>query len=235
VIPPSPHVLLPRSKVLTFLVRLDAHHRLGIALLVALVVVVWPASGLPGIYRLVVGWIGFTATSLILAWSVIIAGDPEVVRRTARLQDGGRTLIFIIVLLAACGSFAAVGILLSFGRVLGGVEFAVILACSLAAVILSWLEVHTSFILRYAHMYYARDDLHDAHHGGLLFPGGKPPDFMDFAYFSLVLGMTSQVSDVQITSRRLRRLAMLHGVVSFAFNTIILALAINMIATIAFR
>jgi uncharacterized membrane protein len=221
-------------KLLSPLIRLDAHHRLGISLLVAIVVVVWPAAGLPGIYRLVLGWIGFTATSLVLAWSVIVARDPAEVRRTARLQDEGRTLIFIIAIASACGSLAATAALLTSGRGLHGAEFAAILVSAVAAIIFSWLEVHTAFALRYAHVYYGTEGLQNSHHGGLLFPGGKLPDYLDFAYFSLVVGTTAQVSDVQVTSRRLRRLVMIHGIVSFAFNTIILAFTVNLIAPVAF-
>ena len=94
----------------------------------------------------------------------------------------------------------------------------------------SWLMTHATFALRYAHEFYSRDLSPTQIDRGLEFPGTERPDYLDFAYFSLVLGMTFQVSDVQITSRKLRRLATLHGMVSFLFNTIIVALTVNLAA-----
>ena len=89
--------------------------------------------------------------------------------------------------------------------------------------------MHTVFGLRYAHAFYGDSDEvgQDRHAGGLEFPGERMPDYFDFAYFSFVIGMTCQVSDVQITSRRMRRLALTHSVLSFGFNTVILALAVS--------
>jgi len=86
---------------------------------------------------------------------------------------------------------------------------------------------HVTFAFRYAHEYYARDQGGPEADGGLDFPAEKHPDYFDFLYFSLVLGMTFQVSDVQITSRKLRRVAALHGLMSFLFNTVIVALTVN--------
>ena len=99
----------------------------------------------------------------------------------------------------------------------------------------SWCLTHTIFTIRYAHLYYAQDDPDapdDAPGEGLDFPDEKNPDFLDFAYFSFVIGMTFQVSDVQITARPIRRIALLHGLVSFLFNTVVLALSINLASSL---
>ncbi len=96
--------------------------------------------------------------------------------------------------------------------------------------IASWLMVHATFAFRYAHEFYSKDLGGPDIDRGLEFPGERNPDYLDFVYFALVLGMTFQVSDVQITSRKLRRLAALHGLLSFMFNTIILALTVNIAA-----
>ena len=103
---------------------------------------------------------------------------------------------------------------------------------SVAAVVLSWTLVHIVFALRYAHVYY-----HDAHKvkrddikGGLIFPDGNSPDYLDFTYFSFVIGMTCQVSDVQIAAKGMRWLALVHGVISFVFNTAIIAVFVNIVA-----
>ena len=94
------------------------------------------------------------------------------------------------------------------------------------AVIEAWLLIHTVFTLHYGHVFY-RSEQEAGTGGGLIFPGGHHPDYQDFAYFSFVVGMTCQVSDVNVTSRSMRRLALLHGLLSFAFNTVILALSIT--------
>jgi uncharacterized membrane protein len=112
-----------------------------------------------------------------------------------------------------------------------GVAFPVIL--SLSSVLVSWWLVHTIFTLRYAHLYYSteRETGKTKPNSGLQFPGNEDdPDYLDFVYFSFVIGMTFQVSDVEISSRAIRRMALLHALISFAFNTAIVALSINIIS-----
>jgi uncharacterized membrane protein len=96
--------------------------------------------------------------------------------------------------------------------------------------LVSWLMTHTTFAFRYAHEYYEVDPGGVGIVGGLEFPGERRPDYLDFLYFALVLGMTFQVSDVQITTRKFRRLAAAHGLLSFLYNTIIVALTVNIAA-----
>jgi uncharacterized membrane protein len=97
-------------------------------------------------------------------------------------------------------------------------------------VVSSWILIHTAFTLHYAHAYYRLqdDDVTSLEGSGVEFPSEKEPDFLDFAYFSFVIGMTCQVSDVQISGRNIRRMALVHGLLSFLFNTVILALTINL-------
>ena len=102
---------------------------------------------------------------------------------------------------------------------------------AIAGMLFSWFLIHTTFALRYAHIYYGHHETKpNTHAGGLEFPEDEQPDYLDFAYFSFVLGMTFQVSDVQITSKRFRKMAMFHGLISFGFNTIMIALTINLMA-----
>jgi uncharacterized membrane protein len=97
--------------------------------------------------------------------------------------------------------------------------------------VFSWFLIHTIFTLRYAHIYYGdHPSTPEKYHGGLSFPDDATPEYIDFAYFSFVLGMTFQVSDVDITSKRFRKLALWHSLLSFGFNTIMIALTINVIA-----
>jgi uncharacterized membrane protein len=103
---------------------------------------------------------------------------------------------------------------------------------SVIALATSWLLIHTRYAFHYAHRYYVSGgSKHNKILGGLSFPGDNPPDYFDFAYFSFVIGMTSQVSDVAITSRVMRRITLIHGLLSFAFNMGVLALSINIVAS----
>ncbi len=212
---------------------LDAHHRSAIALAAAFAVFVL----LPGRhilpFRLIIAWDAFGASTLALAWTTIITADPSKVRRTARLQDSSYTVIFLAVIFAACASLFALGYLLGTVKELSKGRATEHVVLAISTVLCSWALVHTVFTLRYAHLFYLRpEEGPDCDPcGGLDFPGGdKTPDYLDFTYFSFVIGMTFQVSDVQISSKRIRRLALLHALISFAFNTVILALSINIIS-----
>ena len=211
--------------------RLDAHHRFLIALGVAAAVFVIFGRGLAVAVAVVLAWTVFAGTDLLLAWTVILSGDPATARRSAVLQDASRTLLLTLVILASCASLWGVWALLGTARTLSGGAYVFSMVLAPLSVAVSWCLVHTVFTLRYAHVYYGAGQIHGTHHGGLEFPGDHPPDYTDFAYYAFVVGMTAQVSDVQVTSRRLRRLTLLHGVISFAFNTVILALTINVLAT----
>ena len=124
----------------------------------------------------------------------------------------------------------AVALAVDTGRAMHGWQRWAHLALAMASLAASWLLLQTAFALHYARVYYRRGP-DGAAAGGLAFPGGREPDYLDFLYFSAVVGMTSQVSDVAVTHRHLRRLTLVHGLLSFAFNLIVLALAINVFAS----
>lgn len=171
-------------------------------------------------------WISFAASLLVLAW-VEILGDRSDLSRRAVEQDSGSTAIFLVVVMAAWGSLVAVLLLLGMMKnMAASAQLAVHLELSLVAVGCSWALLHTIFTFRYARLFYA--DHGPA--GGLRFPHDREPDYLDFAYVSFLIGMTFQVSDVQVTSHRLRRFAFLHGLLSFVFNTLVVALTINIVA-----
>jgi len=149
------------------------------------------------------------------------------------LQPTGRKLIFLFVVVAACASLASVAYLLGMAKGLEGWRLASHILLALATVILSWLVLHTVFALHYAHLFYHEPQIPGSTRiaRGLVFPDGEiEPDYLDFAYFSFIIGMTSQVSDVQINSRKFRHWALLHGMVAFGYNTAVLALSINIIS-----
>jgi uncharacterized membrane protein len=211
--------------------RMDAHYRLLISLLVSAIVFFC----LDGKYSMpaviLFTWISFASTIIIMDWIIILSSHPREVRKIAKLQDSSRTFLFLFVIAASLASFGAIVFLLKSSKGHGAtVNEHILLA--ITAVIISWWLLHTIFTLRYAHLYYDtdKDDGTPRAAGGLDFPGDEEPDYMDFVYFSFVLGMTFQVSDVEISSKEIRRLAWMHGMLSFAYNTAILALSINVIS-----
>jgi uncharacterized membrane protein len=211
--------------------RMDAHYRLLISLLVS-AIVFFCLNGkysMPAV--ILFTWISFASTIIIMDWIIILSSHPREVRKIAKLQDSSRTFLFLFVIAASLASFGAIVFLLKSSKGHGAtVNEHILLA--ITAVIISWWLLHTIFTLRYAHLYYDtdKDDGTPRAAGGLDFPGDEEPDYMDFVYFSFVLGMTFQVSDVEISSKEIRRLAWMHGMLSFAYNTAILALSINVIS-----
>jgi uncharacterized membrane protein len=218
-----------------YITRLDAHHKLLISLVSALIVFFAIHTQLSFHTGLVITWITYSFVMLVLYWSTILTTHPLEMKNMAKVQDSNRTLIFIFVLAAALASLFVVVLLLSSTKQLSGTELSLHVFLSVAAVICSWALVHTVFVFRYAHLYYEDNLSADEAEGskyteGLDFPREKKPDYLDFTYFSFVIGMTFQVSDVEISSKRIRRLALMHSLVSFAFNTVIVALSINIIS-----
>ena len=211
-------------------VGLDAHHRFFAALALAVIgfAVSFRFAGLP--VRVLVAWNVFAITSVAFAWASILWSNARTSVRAAKLQDSSRTAIFLLVIGAALASLFAVGALLLTAKGLSSGRAAEHIALAIGTVICSWSLTHTIFTLHYAHLFYrhVRGTPQDAAGSGVVFPEEKHPEFLDFAYFSFVIGMTCQVSDVQITSRQIRSTALLHGLLSFVFNTVILALSLNL-------
>jgi uncharacterized membrane protein len=175
--------------------------------------------------RLLTGWDLAIALYLGLAFHLMGNAGVQRIRRDAAMQDEGQFVILACTVAAALASLAAIFALL--GTSANGAQRPpshVILAT--VTILLSWAFIHTIFALHYAHEFYDETDGR-----GMAFPGGDPhPDYWDFVYFSFVIGMTSQVSDVAITSKVIRRTAFAHGVVSFLFNAALLALTVNIAA-----
>ncbi|RYY15135.1 MAG: DUF1345 domain-containing protein [Cytophagaceae bacterium] len=189
-------------------------------------------TGLGTLGRLVAAWDAFGVVLLLLLWAAITTADADRIRTVAATEDLSRTLSSLFVLVAAGASLLAVVALLRTTHGLHGTTLAWHLGLSLVAVAAAWLLVHTVFTLRYAHLYYdANDDGSDV--GGLDFPGQDPePDYLDMAYFAFVIGMTAQTADISISSRNLRRVALLHGLIAFVFNTSLVALVVSGVAGI---
>ena len=220
------------AKFIRRLAHLEAHHRLALSVACGIMVFLFMGRQSRWPVRLITAWDAYTACVLVLSWNRIFAAEPAVVVRVATLRNASRVVIFLGVLASACASFGAVGYLLAAAKDLPVETRSVHVALAITTVVLSWVMVHTLFALHYAYQFYNTPQCvqSEAAKRPLLFPGDDLPDYYDFAYFSFVIGMTSQVSDVQIASHGIRRWALLHGVISFAFNTAVLALSINIIS-----
>ena len=194
---------------------------LGIGALVSVVLTVftdWRTAT-----RLLVGWDIYVGLYLALVAHLMSGAEIERIRARAAVEDEGQFAILMLTVVAALASLGAIFSELGIGT--GRRPAHVVLAA--LTILLSWAFIHTIFALHYAHEFYDEDI-----GGGLAFPGGETePDYWDFVYFSFVIGMTSQVSDVGVTHKEIRRTVAAHGVVSFVFNAALLALTVNIAAS----
>jgi uncharacterized membrane protein len=174
--------------------------------------------------RMLIGWDVFATFYLVLVYFMMWRSEHRSIKRNAVMQDDGA---FLILLVTALGAFASIAAIVF---ELGGKDRGVTqLALATLTIALSWAAVHTAFALHYAHEYYR-----GAKPGGLQFPSGEKQDhadYWDFVYFSFVIGMTAQVSDVGITDKTIRRTATVHGIISFVYNTALVALMVNIAAS----
>lgn len=171
---------------------------------------------------------------LYLIWTAVLVriATPDVMRRKADIEDEGMPLIAAITVIAIGLSVASIFSLLNQSD-----TSTLHLLLAIASVLLGWVTLHTIIAFRYAHIYYGRAEGPRADKAGkrqdaegLEFPGDGEPGIWDFLYYSFVVGMTAQVSDVQVTNSYMRRVTLVHGVLSFLFNAVILALAVNVAA-----
>src|SRR5215469_1995203 len=208
--------------------NLDAHHRLLIAGVAALGTFLLASGHVKPSLQSIFAWNAFAWSFILVSWVRIVFADARTSIQSAKLEDLGRTVIFVFVLLSAVTSLFAVAVLIGEAKGLNKQIVTGHLLLAGGTVVSSWILIHTAFTLHYAHVYYRlQDDATSLEGSGVEFPSEKEPDFLDFAYFSFVIGMTCQVSDVQISARNIRRMALVHGLLSFLFNTVILALTIN--------
>jgi uncharacterized membrane protein len=183
-----------------------------------------------GMTRVMVAWDIFSLCMISIAGATFFSMCPKQIRVLAGREDSSRAIVFAIVLSAIIGSLLGILLLLSnkSGWLLSkGMETFIYIT----GVTFSWILLHIMFTYRYAHIYYGkRSSSQGDLTRGLDIPGeDKCPDYLDFAYFSFVIGMTFQVSDIQVSGRKMRRLVLLHGLLSFLFNTVIVALTINVV------
>ena len=176
--------------------------------------------------RLLTGWDVAVALYLALVFEMMTRSSTDTMRLHAAEQAEGRLTMLILTVASALASVAAIFAELGGSAGPTGGRPPVNVALAAFTILLSWAFIHTIFALHYAHEFYD-----ETNGGGLAFPGDREPDYWDFVYFSFVIGMTSQVSDVAITSKLIRRTAAAHGIVSFVFNAALLALTVNLAAS----
>jgi uncharacterized membrane protein len=211
--------------------------RLYVALLVGLAVYaalspVPASSWIDAALKPALAWIATTIAYLIPTVWMMRDSDQGRIRARAKAFDIGLGENITIAGLAGAFSLFAVAIVLEGAKNVTGTERMLDLAVGVLTVFLSWTMLHVIYAVHYAHIYYDPAELKNGTkvRGGLEFPGTKEPDYWDFAYFSFVIGMTCQVSDVQITARHLRHLATAQGIIAFFYNTVVVALTVNIVA-----
>ena len=205
-----------------------ARPRLLISILVGIAVgVLLPRyfSELRGVTQFLVGWDVAVGLYLILAFWMIAHSTVADIHRQYLLQDEGGFAILVLTIVSACASVGAVFTWLEIAT--RAETFALPgLAFLLLTIMMSWAFIHTMFALHYAHEFYAE---HHKTGGGLIFPRDHKPTYWDFVYLAFSIGTATQVSDVEISSKRIRRTVTLHGIVSFFFNVTVIALTVGLV------
>ena len=207
-----------------------ARPKLYLAIAAGILAYLMTPSTLPGHPNLVVAWDAAAIVYIAIAFYIFETHDTARIRSLASSEDETRATFFIIVLMAAIASFwSVIGLIGEAKHVEGAVKI-IYLALAGVAIVGSWLVVQIVFTLHYAHGFYRAGGTEEK--GGLSFPGDDEPDYWDFLYFTTSIGAASQTSDVSITAKGVRRLVTLHAILSFVFNTTVVALAINLAASL---
>jgi uncharacterized membrane protein len=181
--------------------------------------VTWQAAAL-------LGWDATALCFLLWVWLSIWALSPKQTREVAVREDPSAALADSVVLVAAVACLAAVAMVLVKASTTHGLEKALLIALGVFSVAASSLTLHTVFTLRYARIYYTGAA------GGITFNEKEPPNYVDFAYVALTIGLTFQVSDTDLSSRAMRRTALRHALLSYLFGAVIVALTINVVASL---
>jgi uncharacterized membrane protein len=181
--------------------------------------------------RILAGWNAGGWLYLVLVGIKMARAEIEGIKREAGIERESRIAVLLVVIIGSIVTMLALFAQLMAIKSEHGADRTLSISLSVMTIVLSWLLIHTVFALFYAH------EFHTEGHGGakgqgggLDFPDDSTPDYLDFLYFSFVVGTTAQTSDVAVTSRAMRRVVMLHGILSFFFNTAVIALAVNIAA-----
>lgn len=215
----------------SFLLNLNPLWRTVISLIMA-AIILFPLyfSGENFLFSAVFAWVGFSLSFLVLSWLIIVKRKVQQIKKKANEDDGSVVFVFIMIIVSSFASMIAV-LLLTTSKDREIHNSLLTVPAAISSMILAWLLVHTQYVFHYAHEYYDCDDAEENNQkGGLEFPDDNEPNYLDFAYFSFCMGTTYQVSDVSVSSKLLRKIVMVHGLISFFLNTFVVALTINMVA-----
>ena len=175
-------------------------------------------------------WCAFAFSYIITSWVVMFSRSLEQIKKMAKEEDGSKSFVVVFTVIASIAALVTVLLMVISSGNTEKNELLTVLVCFFS-VMLSWFLVHTILTFHYAHIFYDDDVLGTKQYrGGLIFPDDDEPNYLDFAYFSFVIGMTFQVSDVEVTDKKIRRLVLLHGLISFLLNTFVVAITVNFIA-----
>ena len=179
-------------------------------------------------------WDSAAITYVVLMIGMMFDCGVDRIQARAAAQDEGRGLTLFLSVLSATLSVVAIAQELGLAKTDHEPVKALRVALAFSTIAVSWFFTHLIFALHYAHEYYSPETCPDqdgrTDRGGLMFPGGEPPDYWDFLHFAVIIGVASQTADVEFTSKPLRRIGTVHGALSFVFNTVVLALTINLLA-----
>jgi uncharacterized membrane protein len=198
------------------------------AAIAAILVIALAPPWLHGTVRWVAAYDALAVVLLAFDWSFALRNDAAHTEHRASQEDPGRNIVMLLLLLSVAAGLASAIVILGKGPAVPAADRNLALIFGIAAVLLGWFLIHSTFIFRYAHLYYFDSDGDGTAQRGLSFPGTTEPDDYDFAYYSFVVGMTFQVSDVSITDSGVRSLTLFHALISFGYNTAILALVVNL-------
>jgi uncharacterized membrane protein len=188
-----------------------------------------PKHQLSTLMIIILTWIAFAFSYTLMNVIILFKRSVEQIKKTAMADDGSAAFVLLMILFASFASVVMV-LLLIISKEQQDYDKILFAVTAISGMLISWVMIHTVFTFHYAHMYY--NDGKKASRG-LSFPGEEDPDYLDFAYFAFVIGCTFQVSDVEITSKSIRRLVLLHGLLSFGLNTFVVALIVNLVAGIS--
>jgi uncharacterized membrane protein len=172
-----------------------------------------------------VGWDTLTLIFVVLVWRTILTRDAEATERLALAEDDSRTAADAVILGASLASLVAIVFTLAQAAKASGSDAVLLAALAVISIVFGWAAIQTTFTLMYARLYYGSP------RGGIDFEDGEP-EYRDFPYTAFTIGMTYQVSDTQISQKRLRHIVIRHALLSFMFGTTIIAVAINAVANL---
>ena len=221
----TPHSRLSARSVLR------ARPRLYSSLFLCCLVIALSPTGLKLPVRFLIGWDTGISIYLVLAFIMMMRSTQHTIRQRALQQREGRWTVLAVMTLVACASLFAIGQILGGLKDMPTAQIELHLSMAGYTIVGSWIFVNTIFAQIYAHEYFGPGRHRDSP-APMEFPGEPSPDYWDFLYFSMVIGMTCQVSDVMVKSRIIRRVVLIHSVISFFFNTVILALSVNIAASL---